>query len=407
MADPAPFLPYGRQTIGDDDIAAVVEVLRGDMLTSGPAVDAFEAALVRQTTARHAVACANGTAGLHMAVRALGLGAGDRVIVPTLTFLATANAAVFEGAEVVFADVDPDTALLTPDTLKEALHRGGSSVRAVFPVHMAGQPVDMAGISSIARAHGLRVVEDACHAIGGTYDVADGGAVSIGSCRHSDMSVFSFHPVKTVTMGEGGAVTTNDDGLAHRLRLAHNHGMVRDADLFTSEALAFGPSGEANPWYYEMAAPGYNYRACDIQCALGLSQLAKLDRFVERRRELVARYDAAFAAAGCDGIKPLARRAGCHPGWHLYVVLIDYENLGHDRAQVIHALRERGVGTQVHYLPVHLQPYYRQRNPALDLPGAWRYYQRCLSLPLFPAMTDQDVDRVVESLVAALKGSGA
>lgn len=403
----APFLPYGHQSIDDDDIDAVVEVLRGDMLTSGPAVDAFEAAFTNLTDARHAVACANGTAGLHMAVRALGLGPGDKIVVPTLTFLATANAAVYEGAEVVFADVDPDSALLTPHTLEQALRRGGPSVKAVFPVHMAGQPADMAGISEVARAHDLKVVEDSCHAIGGTYDTKAGEAVSIGACLHSDMSVFSLHPVKTVTMGEGGVVTTNDDALTHRLRLARNHGMVRDPALFANADLAFAPSGDANPWYYEMAAPGYNYRACDIQCALGRSQLTKLDHFVTRRRELVARYDELFAAAGCEYLRPLARRAGCQPGWHLYVVLIDFAVIARDRAQVMNALRERGIGCQVHYLPVHLQPYYRNQQPDLDLPGAWNYYQRCLSLPLFPAMTDQDVDRVVETLVDVLNGGGA
>jgi len=407
MADAVPFLPYGRQAIDSDDIDAVAEVLRGDMLTSGPAVDAFETAFANLTDARHAVVCANGTAGLHMAVRALGLGPGDRIIVPTITFLATANAVVFEGAEVVFADVDPDTALLTPETFGQALHRGGPSVKAVFPVHMAGQPADMAGIFQIARDHNLKVVEDSCHAIGGTYDAENDEAVSIGACRHGEMSVFSLHPVKTVTMGEGGVVTTNDDALAHRLRLARNHGMVRDSGLFANAELAFAPSGDANPWYYEMAEPGYNYRASDIQCALGKSQLTKLDRFVARRRELVARYDDLFAAAKCEYIRPLARRLGCRPGWHLYVALIDFAAVGRDRAQVMNNLREQGIGTQVHYLPVHLQPYYRNLQPDLDLPGAWNYYQRCLSLPLFPAMTDGDVDRVVETLLNVLRGAGA
>ena len=400
----APFLPYGHQSIDDDDIDAVTRILRADLLTGGPAVEAFEKAFGEKVKVRHAIVCANGTAGLHMAVRALGLGPGDKVIIPTLTFLATANASVFEGVEVVFADVDPDTALLTPQTLQEAIDRAGSSVRAVFPVHISGQPADMAKISKLAQKHNLKIVEDACHATGGTYDSEDGSSVAVGACHHSDLSVFSFHPVKTMTMGEGGIVTTNDDELACRLRLARNHGMDRDPSKFSNSDLALAESGKANPWYYEMSAPGFNYRACDIQCALGLSQLRKLDTFVTRRCELVARYDAKFQDAGCDVLRPIPKRPGCRPGWHLYVVLIDFEKLSSDRAAVMEALFDQGVGTQVHYLPVHLQPYYRELDPDLKLSGAWNYYQRCLSLPLYSDMTDADVDRVVETLINVLAG---
>ncbi|MBF0247833.1 MAG: UDP-4-amino-4,6-dideoxy-N-acetyl-beta-L-altrosamine transaminase [Alphaproteobacteria bacterium] len=400
MTDAKPFLPYGRQWIEDDDIAAVVGVLKGDFLTSGPAVDAFETAFARHVGARHAVACSNGTTALHLTIKALGLGPGDTVIVPTVTFLATANAAVYEGVRVVFADVDPETALMTPDTLRDALARAGGAAKAILPVHLAGQPADMAGIGAVAAECGLKVIEDACHATGGSYE--DGHRV--GASPHGAMAVFSLHPVKTITTGEGGVITTNDDHFAERMRLLRGHGMVRDEAAFLNADLAFDGAGAGNPWYYEMAEVGFNYRITDMQCALGLTQLAKLDRFVERRAQLVALYDRLLADAGLEHVRPLGRRAGCRPGWHLYVVLIDFQALGTERARVMTAMRERGVGTQVHYLPVHLQPYYRRLDPNLHLPGAWDYYRRCLSLPLFPAMSDDDVARVVDVLAGAIGG---
>ncbi|TCS62992.1 UDP-4-amino-4,6-dideoxy-N-acetyl-beta-L-altrosamine transaminase [Varunaivibrio sulfuroxidans] len=404
MSASGPFLPYGRQAVDDDDIAAVVASLKSDWLTTGPAVGKFENAFAEKTGARHAVACANGTAGLHLALLALGIGHGDRVIAPTLTFLATANAARYVGADVVFADVDPDNGLLTPQTLEDAFARAGGVVKAVLAVHLAGQPADMAALSAVAAGHGAVLVEDACHAIGGSYLVnddpkgAEGRWTNVGACAHGAMAVFSLHPVKTITMGEGGVVTTNDDALAARLRRARSHGMTRDADAFVNRGLAFGVDGAANPWYYEMADIGYNYRATDMQCALGASQLAKLDRFVARRGELVALYDRAIGDLGHPALDFLKRRPDCRAAWHLYVVLVDFSVLDGDRAALMNALSEKGVGTQVHYLPVHMQPYYKKLYGDLALPGAWRYYSRCLSLPLFPAMDDDDVLRVVAAL---------
>jgi len=380
-------LPYGRQTIEDDDIAAVAEALKADFLTTGPAVEAFENAFAETVGAGHAVACANGTAALHLAMLALGVGPGDVVIAPTITFLATANCARYVGAEVVFADVDPDTGLMTPDTLGEAMSRlGGRRLRAVNPVHLRGDAVDLPGLEALAREAGAVLVEDAPHALGTT---ATFGAVTerIGDVRHSAMATFSFHPVKTIATGEGGMVTTNDPAIAQSLRTLRSHGMVR-------------PPG-CEPWWYEMPEPGFNYRLPDILCALGLSQLRKLPRFAARRRELAARY-----AARLDGLSPhlsLARRpAWSDPVLHLMVALIDFEALGRSRADVMEALKARGVGTQVHYIPVHRQPYYRERYGALDLPGAEAWYRRCLSLPLYPGMTDQDADRVVDALQEVL-----
>ncbi|MBX9634412.1 MAG: UDP-4-amino-4,6-dideoxy-N-acetyl-beta-L-altrosamine transaminase [Magnetospirillum sp.] len=388
-------LPYGRHTIEEDDIAAVAEVLRGDMLTTGPAVARFEDALTRQTGARHAIACANGTAALHLAALALNLGPGDQVVVPTMTFLATANAARYVGADVVFADVDPGTGLMRPQDLQDALTRAPRA-KAVFPVHLNGQAVQMAGIAAVARSHDLAVVEDSCHALG---TVANGE--NVGGCTHGDMACFSFHPVKTVAMGEGGAVTVNDDGLAERLRLLRSHGMVRNADAFKCPDQAFGPDGLANPWYYEMAEPGFNYRASDINCALGVSQMAKLERFRARRTEIATLYDRLFAPLN-PVVRPVSRMPGQTPCWHLYVVQVDFAAAGISRGAVMRALSARGIGTQVHYLPVHRQPYYRQLSPGLALAGADAYYESCLSLPLFPAMSDDDCDRVVRTLTSVL-----
>jgi UDP-4-amino-4,6-dideoxy-N-acetyl-beta-L-altrosamine transaminase len=380
-------LPYGRQTIEDDDIAAVAAALRSDFLTTGPLVESFETAFAERVGARHAVACANGTAALHLAMLALDVQPGDVTIVPSITFLATANCARYVGAEVVFADVDPDSGLMTPGTLAEALKRvGGGKLRAVLPVHLRGDVADLPGLGALAGDAGAVMVEDAPHALGTTMTFGN-VTERAGDARHSAMATFSFHPVKTIATGEGGMVTTNDAGLAERLRLMRSHGMVRPAD--------------ADPWWYEMPEPGFNYRLPDILCALGLSQLAKLDRFVARRRAVAKAYETALAP-----LAPLvtiaARPAWSDPVLHLMCVLIDFAAAGITRRQLVDALRERGVGSQVHYIPVHRQPYYQQRYGDLALPGAEAWYARCLSLPLYPGMADGDVARVAEALKAVL-----
>lgn len=396
MAEAARFLPYGRQAVDDEDIAAVTAVLRGDWLTTGPAVEAFESAFARATGARHAVSCANGTAALHLATLALGLGPGDRALVPAMTFLATANAVRFTGAEVVFADVDPDSGLITPATIKAAATRlppaERGSIKAVLPVHMAGQVCDMRSIAALAADKGWSVVEDACHALGGAYDdrVPVGGA-------DAGMACFSFHPVKTITTGEGGVVTTASDALAERLARFRSHGMIRDAARFVDGAAAFDSGGAANPWYYEMPEPGYNYRLSDIHAALGLQQLRKLPTFVARRAAMVARYDELLAPLA-PRVRAIKRRPGARSAWHLYPVLIDFKAFGIERATVMRRLRERGIGSQVHYIPVHRQPYYRSRYGLADLPGADSYYARELSLPLFFGLADAEVERAAGAL---------
>ncbi len=391
-----PFLPYGRQTIEADDIAAVAEALQADFLTTGPLVDRFEDALAARVGAKHAVVCSNGTAALHLAIKALKIGPGDLCVVPSVTFLATANCARYEGAEVVFADVDPDTGLMTPATLVEALERcDAERVRAILPVHLCGAPADTATLARLARSIGAVLIEDACHAL-----ATDTGRGPIGACADSAMACFSFHPVKTLTTGEGGAVTTNDPELAARLKLARSHGMTRDPDDFELPDLAFD-DGAANPWWYEQQELGLNYRLPDFNCALGLSQLAKLDRFVARRRRLAELYREALASLG-NLVRPVPVPPGSNPTLHLFAVLIDFEAAGLSRRAVMQALKARGIGTQVHYIPVHRQPYYTDLYGETDLPGADAWYRRTLSLPLYPAMSDEDPARVVHALAQVL-----
>ncbi|PWE17572.1 UDP-4-amino-4,6-dideoxy-N-acetyl-beta-L-altrosamine transaminase [Marinicauda salina] len=386
-----PFLPYGRQQIDEDDVAAVVDVLRGDFLTTGPAVPAFEADLAGAVGAPHAVACNSGTAALHLALAALGVGEGDVCIVPAITFMATANAAAYCGADVVFADVDSETGLLTPHTLSEALDRAEGRVKAVLPVHLGGVVCDRPGIRSKAERAGAFVVEDSCHALGSV--AADGGVVGDGA--FAEAATFSFHPVKTIASGEGGMVTTRDPALAERMRLLRSHGIERDPARFQRA------EGRDEPWWHEMQALGWNHRMSDIAAALGRSQLAKLDRFAQRRRRLAGLYADALAPLA-PVVRPPATVAGCDPCRHLMNVRIDFDAAGVSRADVMTRLRARGVGSQVHYIPVHRQPWWAARVETPELPGAERYYARMLSLPLFPAMSDEDPARVAASLKEAL-----
>ena len=381
MSADLPLLPYGRQSIDEDDIAAVVAVLRGDWLTQGPAIEAFEQDLGRAVGARHVVAFCNGTAALHGACFAAGVGPVDEVITSPLTFAASANCARYVGARPIFADVEPAAGTLDPEALARAVT---PRTRAVIPVHYTGQPARMDKIRQIARACGLVVIEDAAHALGASYR-----GRPIGACDAGDMAMFSFHPVKHITTGEGGAIATDDPERAEQLRLFRNHGLVRDPARFRH------PS--PGPWYHEQIALGHNMRLTDIQAALGSSQLRRLDAFVERRRALADRYDARLA--GLRGVAPLGRLPEGRHAFHLYVAQIDFDGLGIDRARVMIGLKERGIGTQVHYIPCHTHPFHADDGWA---PGAFPVVEgisaRALSLPLFPAMADGDVDRVVGAL---------
>lgn len=383
------FLPYGRHAIDEDDILAVSEALRGDFLTTGPRVEEFETGFAAATGARHAVACNSGTAALHLAVLALGVAPGEAAIVPSLTFLATANVVRMAGADVVFADVDPDTGLMTAETFVEALERAksaGLDVKAALPVHLNGQVCDMADIAAVADKNGIALIEDACHAL---------GAADVGATPYSRIACFSMHPVKAIATGEGGVATTGDVELARRMRLLRNHGMIREAGAFVHRNMAFDGDA-ANPWYYEMQEIGWNYRLPDVLCALGISQLKKLGRFHRRRVEIAALYDSLLAPLA-PLIRPVPHGNQPH-GWHLYPVLIDFNRLGKSRAETMQRLRDQGIGTQVHYIPVHRQPYYQKLYGELPLPGADSYYGHCLSLPFFPGMSNGDVRKIVHAL---------
>ena len=393
------FLPYGRQLIEEDDIAAVAAVLRSDWLTSGPAVERFERALAGSVGASHAVVCNSGTAALYLAARAWEFEPGDTVIVPSLTFAATASAQVLAGLDVVLADVDADSGLMTAGHAEDALGRAkGRRVRAITPVHLTGQMADPAAIADFARKHGLVVVEDACHALGTTYG---GDKFRVGGCAHSAAACFSFHPVKTIAMGEGGAVTTNDKAKADAMRRLRSHGITRAPGDFTNPDVALASDGTPHAWYYELGEISHNLRASDINCALGDSQLRKLPRFAAARRRLAERYRSGLTALG-PKVKPVPRQPGVDAAWHLFCVLVDFESVGVDRDELIKRLHAGGIGSQVHYIPLHLQPFYRKRSGGIRLPGAEAYYRRVLSLPLFVEMTDSDVDRVIATLAKAI-----
>jgi len=386
---------YGRQSIDQGDVDAVVEVLRSDFLTQGPAVERFEAALAERVGARHAVAVSSGTAGLHIACLAGGIGPGDRGLTAAITFAASSNCLLYAGADAAFVDIDRDALSLSLPALKKALTEE-TAAKAVIPVHVAGLAHASAEIRALAK--GNIIIEDAAHAVGGTY--ACGKPVGCGA--YAEMSVFSFHPVKTMTTGEGGAVVTNDGELAWRLRMLRNHGIERDVERFVGEGTR--ENGRVKPWLYEQQMLGFNYRMTDFQAALGLSQLGKLDRFLARRRAIARRYDTAFAKLPNMTLPQSAPQDRARSGHHLYIALFDFDAMRTTRTQFMTKLREHGIGTQVHYIPVYRHPYYVKRygfDPAA-FPVAEQYYRTCLSLPFFPGMSDEDVERVAGAVTQAV-----
>ena len=380
-------LGYGHQYIDDSDIQAVVEVLKSDYLTQGPAVEQFEQEICRITGAKYCVAVSNATAGLHIAVAALNLPEGSEGITTPNTFLSSSNCMVYNGIKPVFADIDPKTYNIDSAEIEKHITK---KTKLLVPVHFAGLPCDMKNISKIAKNNRLHIIEDAAHAIGSQY--ADGSHV--GNCKYSDMTVFSFHPVKTITTGEGGAVTTNNKDLYKKLIMLRSHGTTKDPELLTVNP---------GPWYYEMHMLGFNYRMTDMQGALGYSQLQKLPSFKTRRREIVAKYNQAFS--NMKYMKTPYEPKNICSCFHLYVAQIDFAALGKSRSRVMQELKGKGVGTQVHYIPVHCQPYYKETfgYGVGDYPKAEEYYSKALSLPLFPGMSDDDVNLVIDSIKEVIK----
>lgn len=387
------FLPYGRQTIEDDDVDAIAAALRSDFLTTGPLVEEFEKAFAASTGASHAVVVNSGTAALHLAALALDLGPGDLAIVPTMTFVGTANVVRMTGADVLLADVGSNDGLMNCETFAAAIDRAaGRPVRAAFPVHLNGRLCEMDGLKAVADRYGISLVEDSCHAL---------GVPGVGEAGASRAACFSTHPVKAITTGEGGVVVTREEQLAERMRRLRSHGITRNSGEFVERDIAFD-EGAANPWYYEMQELGWNYRIPDVLCALGLSQLKKLDRLWRRRCEIAASYDRILAPLA-PVLRPVPRGNAPH-GLHLYVILVEFDSLQMTRARFINELRDQGIATQVHYIPVHRHPYYRSLYGEQKLGGADSYYSRCLSIPIFPTMTDADVERVGVALTRLVSG---
>lgn len=379
-------IPYGRQDITQADIDAVVNVLQSDFLTQGPQVPAFEQAVASHVGAKHALAVNSATSALHIACLALGLGQGDWLWTTPVTFVASANCGLYCGARVDFVDIDPRTYNLCPQALEQKLEqaeRDGKLPKVLVAVHLCGQPCDMQAIDALAQKYGFRVIEDASHAIGGKYQDE-----FIGNCRYSDITVFSFHPVKIITTAEGGMALTNDAQLAEKMDLLRSHGITRRPEMMTQE-----PDG---PWYYQQIGLGFNYRMTELQAALGVSQMQRLDAFVARRHELAQRYNKLLADL------PLTlpwQHPDSYSGMHLYVIRLQLDNLSKSHQQVFSELREQGIGVNLHYIPVHTQPYYRQMGfkPG-DYPEAEKYYSEAISLPMFQNLTDEQQDQVVEAL---------
>lgn len=380
-------IPYGCQDISTDDVDAVIEVLKSDFITQGPIVARFEDALAEKSSAAHAVAMNSATSALHVALAALGLGHGDLMWTSPITFVASANCGRYLGADVDFVDIDPDTFNICPRALASKLEQAcalGRLPKVIIPVHMCGQSSAMREIGELVRPYGIKIVEDASHAVGGHYMDQP-----VGSCQHSDITVFSFHPVKIITTAEGGMALTNDTALAARMERLRSHGVTRDGSLMTHES--------DGPWYYQQIELGWNYRMTEMQAALGLSQQTRLKEFVDRRNELADRYDGLLRNLPLD--LP-GRLSGVRSAFHLYVVrLWDAAQ----RSSAFEVLRASGIGVNVHYIPVHLQPYYRKLGFADgDFPTAEDYYSRAISIPLYAGLTEADQDKVVDALRKAL-----
>ena len=381
-----PFLPYGRQNITDEDIEAVSQALRSDFLTTGPKVAEFERLFATYVGAQHSVAVANGTAALHLASMVLDINPGDIVLAPTMSFAASANGAAYCGAHIRFIDCNPDSGLITPETFKQAVLRcenEGALPKTAVIVHLSGEVADIEAISMIANEYGIALIEDCCHGLGSQYLDSKGNTQTVGNCAFSQLSCFSTHPVKTMTTGEGGLITTNDNAMAERLVKLRMHGMVRDPDQMIRTEFAISPEGLPNPWYYEIQELGYNYRLTDFACALGISQLKRMDQISKNRKRIKETYDRLFAEANLP-LHTISTQNGHEPVRHLYPILVDFEELGFSRASFMAALKEKNIGTQVHYVPTHLFKIYENVDQNVSFDGAMKYYERTVSIPMYP-----------------------
>jgi UDP-4-amino-4,6-dideoxy-N-acetyl-beta-L-altrosamine transaminase len=394
-------LPYGRQFIDEEDIQAVVEALRSPFLTTGPIAEEFERKLAEYVGARYAVACSNGTTALHIALLTLGLTEKDTILTTPNTFIADANAARFIGADVVFADIDPHTANLCPKSARKVLEQN-KNIKVIIPVHFAGQPIEAEEFQKLSKEFGVSILEDGCHALGSSFTDSKGKVHKVGGNAYCDLTTFSFHPVKNITTGEGGAILTNDETTYKLLRRYRSHGTTKEPDEIQLKEQAFTEiDGQQvyNPWYYEMHQLANNYRISDFQCALGMSQLKKLDRFVERRNKLVDLYHKAIDETSNGKVTPLFQKVGIVNAYHLFVVRIQMSSLKGGRANLMNKLRARGINTQVHYIPLYHQPYYRNYfGELLHFENTEKYYEEALSLPLFTALTDEHPSMIINTL---------
>lgn len=380
---------YGKQSIGQSDIDAVVEVLKSDFLTQGPAIEKFEKYVAEYCGVKYAVAVTNATSALHIACLAAGLGKGDVLWTSPITFTASANCGRYCGADVDFVDIDPYTYNMSVDELEKKLQKMAVKPKVVIPVHLAGQSCDMDKIYKLSQEYGFKVIEDASHAIGADYK-----STKIGCCKYSDLTVFSFHPVKIVTTGEGGMVLTNDKELHEKLLLYRSHGITRDTKLMTR--LADGP------WYYQQIELGFNYRMTDMQAALGYSQMQKVDEFVSRRRYLAKRYDELLK--NINNIQLPYQNDDTDSSWHLYVVRADFSKMSKTKQQIFDGMKDRGICLNLHYIPVHTQPYYQKQGfKDGDFPNSEKYYEEAFTLPLYYSLTDEQQDYIVKNLVEVLQ----